>query len=138
MYFIDQKIMQRLDPMEVNFEGIEMKKWNRPTNRAQRVDEENRVNCLVVMFIPRVIVTKVSKMAHFLYFLLMPAKISHSLDKIFTCFWKILFSSIRKCYGLLDSELPLARYQLSEIQGFVIFCLLSSFLIFLPSISQER
>ena len=38
-------------------------------DRAQRVDEKNGVICLV-MFTPRVIVIKMSKMAHFLYFLL--------------------------------------------------------------------
>ena len=26
------------DPMELNFEGLEMQKWNTQTNRAQRVD----------------------------------------------------------------------------------------------------
>ena len=38
-------------------------------DRAQRVDEKNGVICLV-MFTPGVIVIKMSKMAHFLYFLL--------------------------------------------------------------------
>ena len=38
-------------------------------DRAQRVDEKNGVICLV-MFAPGAIVTKVSKMAHFLHFLL--------------------------------------------------------------------
>ena len=36
-------------------------------------------------------------------------KISHSSGKIFRFIWKILFSSFRKWYGLLGSELPLAR-----------------------------
>ena len=53
---------------------------------------------------------KCQKMAHFLFFLLMTAKISLSLDKIFNCICKILFSSFRKCSGL-SSELPLARFQ---------------------------
>ena len=30
--------MQRGDPMELNYEGLEMQKWNIPTNRAQIVD----------------------------------------------------------------------------------------------------
>ena len=42
--------------------------------RAQRVDEKNRVICLVIMFTARVMIIKISKTAHFLYFLLMTAK----------------------------------------------------------------
>ena len=37
----------------------------------QRVDEKN---CLVIMFAPGVMVIKMSKMGHFLYFILMEAK----------------------------------------------------------------
>ena len=48
--------------MELNFEGLEMQKWNIPTDRVQREDEKNGVIFLVIMF------------THFLYFLLMPAK----------------------------------------------------------------
>ena len=51
-----------------------MKKWNIPVSRAQRIDEKNRVICLVIMFTPRVTVIKISKMAHFLCHLLMAAK----------------------------------------------------------------
>ena len=43
-------------------------------DRAQREDEKNGVICLVIMFTPRVMVIKMSKMAHFLNFLLMTAK----------------------------------------------------------------
>ena len=39
--------------------------------RDQRLDEKNRVICL---FMPRVIVIKMSKMAYFLYFVLMKAE----------------------------------------------------------------
>ena len=74
VYFTDQKIIQREDPKELNFEGLEMQKWNKQTDRAQRVDEKNGVICLVIMFAPGVMVIKMSKMAHFLYFALMPAK----------------------------------------------------------------
>ena len=66
--------MQKGDPMELNFEGLEMQKWNIPTDRAQRVDEKNGVICLVIMYTPDVMVIKMSKMAHFLYFLATPAK----------------------------------------------------------------
>ena len=73
-------------------------------DRAQRVDGENMVICLVIMFTPGVIVVKMSKMVNFLYFLLMPTK-----NQI-------------KCYGLLNSELPLARYQPRVSCSFIIFC----------------
>ena len=62
--------MQRGDPVELNFEGLEMQKSNIPTDRAQIVDEENGFICLVIMFTPRVMVLEMSKMN----FLLMPAK----------------------------------------------------------------
>ena len=60
--------------MEFNFEGLEMQKWNISTDRAQRVDEKNGFIFLVIMFIPRVINIKTSKITDFLYFLLMTAK----------------------------------------------------------------
>ena len=50
-------------------------------DRAQRIDEKNGVICLVIMFTPRVMVIKISKVADFLYFFLKTAKISHSLGK---------------------------------------------------------
>ena len=43
------------------------------------------------------------------------------------CILKILFSSFRKYYGLLDSELPLARYHPLKIQSFVIYLLTQQF-----------
>ena len=55
----------------LNFEGLEMQKCKTPTNSAQRVDETNVIICLVIMFAPRIMVIKMSKTAHFLYFLLM-------------------------------------------------------------------
>ena len=56
--------------MELNFEDLEMKKWNKPTDRAQKVDEKNGAIFQVIMLTQRVIVIKMSKMAYFLYFLL--------------------------------------------------------------------
>ena len=58
------------DPMELNFKVLEMQKWNVPTDRAQRVDEKNGIVCLII----RVTVIKMSRMAYFLYFLLMTEK----------------------------------------------------------------
>ena len=60
--------------MELNFEGLEMQKWNIPTDRVQRTDEENGVICLIIMFTLQIMAIKTSKMAHFLHFLLMTAK----------------------------------------------------------------
>ena len=45
-----------------------------PMGRAQRVDEKNAVTCLFIMFTPRVMIIKMSKMACFLYFALMAGK----------------------------------------------------------------
>ena len=43
-------------------------------DRAQKVDEKNGVFFLLIMFTSEVIVIKMTKMACFLYFLLMAAK----------------------------------------------------------------
>ena len=61
-------------PMELKFEGIEMQKWNIPTDRAQRVDEKYGVICLIIMFTLDINVMNMSKVAHFLHFLLMTVK----------------------------------------------------------------
>ena len=50
--------MQRGNPVELNFEGLEMQKWDIPMDRTERVDDENGVICLVIMFIPKVVVIK--------------------------------------------------------------------------------
>ena len=97
--------------MEPNFEGLEIQKWNIPTDRAHRFDEKNWVVCLVIMLTPRFIVIKTSKIAHFLYSLLLAAKHYLPLSKIVKCIWNISFSFFRKCHGLLGSELTLARRQ---------------------------
>ena len=41
--------MQRGDPIKLNFEGLEMPKWNVPADRVQIVDKKG-VICLVIMF----------------------------------------------------------------------------------------
>ena len=40
MYFTDQNIMQEGDSTKLNFEGLEMQKWNIPTDSARRADEK--------------------------------------------------------------------------------------------------
>ena len=61
-------------------------------DRAERVDEKNGVICLVIMFIPGVMVIKISKMTHFLYFLLMPAKNQSQFgENIYVHLWIVGF-----------------------------------------------
>ena len=38
------------DPMELNFEGVEMQKWNVQTDRAQRVDQKFGVIYLFIIY----------------------------------------------------------------------------------------
>ena len=61
VYFTNHNLMQRRDPMELNFEGLKMQKINIPTNRAQKVDGKNKVICLAVIFTPKVMVIKCHK-----------------------------------------------------------------------------
>ena len=119
--------MQRGDPMELNFEGFEMQKWKIPTDRAQMGDEKNQVVCLVIMFTPGIMVIKCQKWLIICIFCWWQQKASHSLGRIFRCIWKILFSSFRKCCGLLDSELPLTGCKSLKIQDFGIFLLTQQF-----------
>ena len=113
-----------------------MEKWNISTDRAQRVDEKNQVIRLVI-FTPRVMVIRMSKMAHFMYLLLDTAKIRSSLGKIFTCIWKVLFGPFRKYYGLCTSELPLAKFQCLKIKNFGIL-LFTQKCFCLPTISHKQ
>ena len=87
--------------MELNFEGLEMQKWNIPTDRAQIEDGKNMVICLFIMFTPQVIIIKISKMAHFCIFCWWQQKISLSLHKIFLIgFW----ATISKISTLEDTQ----------------------------------
>ena len=58
----------------MNFEGLEIRKENIPTDRAQIADEKNELICLVIMFSPTIMVFEMSSMAHFSDFLLIAAK----------------------------------------------------------------
>ena len=60
--------------LKLNFEGLGIQRWNKPTDRAQKVDEKNVFVCLVIMFTSRVIAIKMSNNGSFLYFLLIAAK----------------------------------------------------------------
>ena len=60
--------------MEMNFEVLKRQKWNKPGDSAERMDDKNGVTFLFIMFTPRATVIKISKMAYFLYFLLMAVR----------------------------------------------------------------
>ena len=63
--------MHRENPIELYYEGLlnfEMQKWNVSRDRARLVDEKNGVIFLVIMFTIKVMVIKMSKMAHFCIF----------------------------------------------------------------------
>ena len=54
--------------MELDFEGLEMQKWNILTDKAQTVDERDGVIYPVVMFTLRVMVIRMLKIVHFCIF----------------------------------------------------------------------
>ena len=54
-----KKYKAKRDPMKLNFEGLE----NKPTDRAQRVDEKKGVNCPPIMFTSGVTLIKTSNVA---------------------------------------------------------------------------
>ena len=78
MHFTDQNTIQKQETHGI--EGFEILKVLKCRNeitsmdRTQRVDDKNGVICLVIMFIPRIMDIKMSRMAHFLHFLLMTPK----------------------------------------------------------------
>ena len=60
MLILQTRILQNGDFMELNFEGLEMQKWNILMDKTQRDDEKNGDICLVIMFIPGVMVITMS------------------------------------------------------------------------------
>ena len=60
--------------LKLDFEGFGMQKWNKLTDRAQRVDEKNMLISLVIMFTSRLIVIKMPNHGSFLYLLLTTSK----------------------------------------------------------------
>ena len=53
--------------MKLNFQGLEMQKWNIPRDRAQKEAEKNGFIYHVIIFTPGVMVIKMPKMAHFVF-----------------------------------------------------------------------
>ena len=103
-----------------------MQKWNISTNKLKELIE--KIGLLVwLCLLPAFWSLKYQNWLIFCIFCWLQQKISTSLGKIFRCIWKVLFSSFRKCYGLLGSELPLARCQHLKIQCFGILLLSQHF-----------
>ena len=50
VFYTNYDIMQKENSMELNLEGLEMQKWNIPTDRIQRSGKKNRVIHLFEMF----------------------------------------------------------------------------------------
>ena len=94
-----------------------MQKWNISMYRTQKADEKSDIICLV-MFTPKVMVIRMSKMAHFMHCLLHTEEKRPSLGKIFTCTLKVLFGHFTKYYGLCSSDLIFANCQHLKIQNF--------------------
>ena len=63
------------------------------------------------MFTSTVMVIRMRKKAHLMYFLLNTEKNRLSLGKIFESIWKVLFDTFTKYYGLWSSILSLANCQ---------------------------
>ena len=101
------------EPQGTEFWRSWKQKWTLPTDRAQSSNEKDGVICLFIMFTPRFIVIKMSKIRFiFCVFCWCQQKISHRY------FHRCLFSSFSKHQRLLDSDIPLARCQPLKIKGF--------------------
>ena len=101
--------------------------WDWNFTFLKRKNEKNDVIRLV-MFTSKVMVIRMSKMAHLMYFLLNTEKNRPSLGKIFKCIWKVLFGPFTKYYGLWSSDLPLANCQHLKIWDFASPLLTQQFL----------
>ena len=101
VYFTYQNIMQRGTSRKWLLKVLKCKDEMYQPIETNKQMQKNGVICLVIMFNPEVMVIIMSKLVNSLYFLLITAKTSDSLSKIFKCIKKISFSSFRKCYELL-------------------------------------
>ena len=79
-----------------------MQKWNIPTDRTQRKDEKIGVICLVIMFGSGVMVIKMSKMADFLCFLLIPANNQSQFGEIIYMRLKDIIYLFQKMLWIVD------------------------------------
>ena len=119
MYIFQTRTYWKLGtPWDLNFKFLKCKNeiYQRIIS-TQRVDVKNDV-IRPVMFTSKVMVIRVSKMAHLMYFLLNTKKNRPSLGKIFKCIWNVLVGPFTKYYGLWSSDLPLANCRHLKIQDF--------------------
>ena len=121
--------MQRGDHIKLNFEILEMQKWNIPTDKAQRVDEKNGVIC----FTRRVIVIRMSKMAPFFVFSADDGKKSVTVwaKYLSTLYiWKILLN-FQKMLWIIGFSATISKMSTLENKGFgYFFCWLSSCVLY--------
>ena len=104
-----------------------MQKWNISTYRARRIDEQNDVIRLV-MFTSKVMVIRISKMAHLMYFLLNTEK----TDPV----WARYLNASEKSYltllqSTMDYEVLTYHQQTVNIQKYrisLVLCWLAFFL----------
>ena len=92
----------------------------------------------LVMFTPRVMFIKFQKWSILCTFCRIQQNISPSLGKIFKYICTVLIEPFIKYYRLCTSELSLAKFQLSKIQGFGITLLTLKFFFYLSTISHEQ
>ena len=52
--------MQRGEPIDLNFEDLEIEKWNISIEKVEKEYEKNGVICLVIVFTPGVIIITMS------------------------------------------------------------------------------
>ena len=108
-------------------------------DRTQTVDGKNEVICLVIMFTPQVMVIEMSKMAHFLYFLLMPAKNQLHFGQNIYVHLKDLTYFSQKMVWIVGFRATISKIStLEDIEFHYFFAYSAVFSIFLPSISQKR
>ena len=79
-------------PLKLYFDGLGMRKWNKPMDRLQTADKKNVFICLVIMFISRVMFIRMSNNDSFFIFCWPLPKISHNSGTQFKCTWKISLS----------------------------------------------
>ena len=92
--------------MKLNCESLEIQKWNIPTDRTQKVNEKNKIICLVI-FTSRVMVIKMTKNDSFFAFSADDSKKLVTVWEKNKCNWKIL--SAKNTETLVDILLMVAK-----------------------------
>ena len=90
---------QRGNHMKMNFDYFQIQKWMLQTIRAENVDGQNGVICLVFMFSSWVMVLKLSEKVHLLEFCADLSRKSKSIKAIY------IYVSERSCYALSENDI---------------------------------